>query len=150
MPSTYSSLLYHVIFSTKQREPLITPAWREELYGYVAGILRGQDGLPLEIGGTPDHLHLVMRIRPDVSVSEIVRLVKANSSKWANERPDGVSRFAWQRGYGAFTVSVSQLGAVRQYVQTQEEHYRHRTFQEEFVEFLKRHEIEFDERYLWD
>ena len=150
MPSTYSNLLYHIIFSTKQREPLITPGWREELYRYVAGILRGQDGLPLEIGGMPDHLHLVCRTRPDVSVSEIVRLVKANSSKWANERPEGMGRFAWQRGDGAFTVSVSQLDAVRQYVRSQEEHHRTRTFQEEFVEFLKRHEIEFDERYLWD
>ena len=150
MPSTYCNLLYHVIFSTKQREPLVTPAWREELYSYIAGILRGQDGQALEIGGTPDHVHVVMRIRPDVSVSDMVRLVKANSSKWANERPDGAGRFAWQRGYGAFTVSVSQLEAVRQYVRSQEEHHRHRTFQEEFVEFLKRHGIEFDERYLWD
>ena len=150
MPSTYSNLLYHIIFSTKQREPLITLGWRDELYRYVAGILRGQDGLPLEIGGMPDHLHLVIRVRPDVSVSDIVRLVKANSSKWANERPDGMGRFAWQRGYGAFTVSVSQLDAVRQYVRSQEKHHRTRTFQEEFVEFLKHHGIEFDERYLWD
>jgi REP element-mobilizing transposase RayT len=150
MPSTYSNLLYHIIFSTKQREPLITSALRGELYLYVAGILRGQDGLPLEIGGMPDHLHLVIRIRPDVSVSDIVRLIKANSSKWANERPNAPGRFAWQRGYGAFTVSVSQLESVRQYVRNQEEHHRTRTFQEEFVEFLKRHGIEFDERYLWE
>jgi putative transposase len=150
MPKTYSNLLYHVIFSTKNRESLITPAVREDLYSYIAGILRRQDGLPLEIGGMPDHLHLVIRIDPDVSVSDIVRLVKANSSKWANERPAGVGRFAWQRGYGAFTVSFSQLDAVRQYVRTQEEHHRVKTFQEEFVEFLKRHGIEFDERYLWD
>jgi putative transposase len=153
MPSTYSSLLYHIIFSTKHREPLITPALREELYLYVAGILRGQDGLALEIGGMPDHLHLVIRIKPDVSVSEIVRLVKANSSnssKWANERLTGMWRFAWQRAFGAFTVSSSQLDAVRQYVRTQEDHHRVRTFQEEFVDFLKRHEIEFDERYVWD
>jgi putative transposase len=150
MPSTYSSLLYHIIFSTKHREPLITPALREKLYLYVAGILRGQDGLALEIGGMPDHLHLVIRIKPDVSVSEIVRLVKANSSKWANERLTGMGRFAWQRGFGAFTVSSSQLDAVRQYVRTQEDHHRVRTFQEEFVDFLKRHGIEFDERYVWD
>jgi putative transposase len=150
MPSTYSNLLYHIIFSTKHREPLITPEFRGELCPYVAGILQGQDGLPLEIGGMPDHLHLVIRIKPDVSVSEIVRLVKANSSKWANERPAGVGHFAWQRGYGAFTVSFSQLDAVRQYVRRQEEHHRVKTFQEEFVEFLKRNGIEFDERYLWD
>ena len=150
MPSTYSNLLFHIIFSTRQRELLITPGWREELYLYIAGILRGQNSLPLEIGGMPDHLHLVIRMRPDVSVAEIVRLVKANSSKWANERPDGIGRFAWQRGYGAFTVSASQLDAVRQHVRSQEEHHRTRTFQEEFVEFLERHGIEYDERYLWD
>jgi putative transposase len=98
----------------------------------------------------PDHVHLVIQIRPDVSVAEIVRLVKANSSKWANERPDRAGAFAWQRGYGAFTVSVSQLEVVREYVRGQEEHHRKTTFQEEFVEFLKRHGIEFDERYLWD
>jgi putative transposase len=150
MPSTYSSLIYHIIFGTKHREPLITPQLRGELHPYLAGILRGQDGLLLEVGGMPDHVHLVIRINPDISISEIVRLVKANSSKWANERLAGEGRFGWQRGYGAFTVSVSQLDAVRQYVQGQEEHHRARTFQEEFVEFLKRHGIAFDERHLWD
>jgi REP element-mobilizing transposase RayT len=150
MPSTYCNLVYQIIFTAKQREPLITPPLREELYRYVAGILRGQDGFPLEIGGMLDHLHLVIRIKPDIAVSEIVRLVKANSSKWVNERPDARGRVAWQRGYGAFTVSFSQLDAVREYVRAQAEHHRHKTFQEELVEFLKRHKIEFDERYLWD
>lgn len=150
MPSTYSKLIYHVIFSTKHREPLITPALRADLYPYIAGIVRGQDGVLFEIGGMPDHIHVVIQIKPDVSVAEIVRLVKANSSKWANERPDSGGGFAWQRGYGAFTVSLSQLDAVREYVRGQEEHHRHKTFQEEFVEFLKRHGVEFDERYLWD
>jgi REP element-mobilizing transposase RayT len=98
----------------------------------------------------PDHVHLVLRIGPDVSVSEIVRLVKANSSKWVNERWAGTGRFGWQRGYGAFTVSYSQLDAARRYVQDQADHHRTRTFQEEFVEFLKRHGIEFDEHHLWD
>jgi len=150
MGSTYSNLLYHVIFSTKHREPLITPTIRADLYPYIGGILRGQSGHLLEIGGIPDHVHLVIQIRPDTSVAEIVRLVKSNSSKWVNERPDASGRFAWQTGYGAFSVSVSQLSAVRSYVQEQENHHRARTFQEEFVEFLRRHEIEFDERYLWD
>jgi putative transposase len=150
MPSTYSNLNYHIIFGTKHREPLITPALQAELYPYMAGIVRGQHGLALEIGGMPDHVHLVIRIGPDLSVSEIVRLVKANSSKWVNERFAGAGRFAWQRGYGAFTVSFSQLDATRRYVRDQEEHHRTRTFQEEFVEFLKRHGIEFDERHLWD
>jgi putative transposase len=88
MAGTYSQPIYHLIFSTKRREPLITPRLRQELYSYVGGILRGWEGILLEIGGMPDHLHLVIRIKPDVSVSEIVRLVKANSSKWVNERPE--------------------------------------------------------------
>ncbi len=113
MPSTFCKLLYHIVFSTKRREPLITPDLRDELYPYIAGIVRGQDGLLVEIGGMVHHVHVVVQCGPDVSVSAIVRLVKANSSKWANERPGGAGRFAWQRGYGAFTVSLSQLDAVR-------------------------------------
>jgi len=150
MPSTCCKLLYHIVFSTKRREPMITPALREELYLYIAGIVRGQNGLLLEIGGMADHLHIVVQFGPDVSVSAIVRLVKANSSKWTNERPGQAGRFAWQRGYGAFTVSLSQINAVRRYVRGQEEHHRQRTFQEEFVSFLRRHGIEYDERYLWE
>jgi len=150
MAGTYTELIYHLIFSTKHREPLISPRLQEELYAYIGGILRDQGGHLLEVGGMPDHLHLLIRIKPDISVSEIVRLVKANASKWANERPDQMERFAWQRGYGAFTVSLSQAPMVSQYVRNQEEHHRKKTFQEEFVEFLKRHEIQFDEQHLWD
>jgi REP element-mobilizing transposase RayT len=150
MPATFSKLLYHLIFSTKKREPLIIPAWQDELYSYIEGIVRGQNANLFEIGGAPDHVHLVVQLRPDRSVSEIVRLIKANSSKWLNERPKAQGRFAWQRGYGAFTVSVSQLKGVRKYVRDQEEHHRHKGFQEEFREFLHRHEIEYDERDLWD
>jgi putative transposase len=150
MPDTFSKLIYHVVFGTKHREPLITPALRQELHPYVAGIVRSQNGVLFEIGGMPDHIHVVLQIRPDMAVADMVRLIKANSSKWANERPDSRGRFSWQRGYGAFSVSVSQLDSVREYVRNQEGHHRQRTFQEEFVGFLKRHGIEFDERYLWD
>jgi putative transposase len=150
MANTYTKLLYHFIFSTKRREPLIVPELKKDLYSYIGGIVRGQKGVLVEIGGMPDHLHLVSRIRPDIAVAEIVRLVKANSSKWVNEQPNSRGRFAWQEGYGAFTVSPSQLPGVCTYVQTQEDHHRTKTFQEEYVEFLKRHEIEFDESRLWD
>ncbi len=150
MAGTYTELIYHLIFSIKHREPLISRRLRAELYPYIGGILRDQGGHLLEVGGMPDHLHLLIRIKPDMSVSEIVRLVKANSSKWVNERPDQTGRFAWQRGCGAFTVSLSQVPMVSQYVRTQEEHHRKTTFQEEFLEFLKRHEIQFDEQHLWD
>ncbi len=150
MAGTYTQSNFHVVFSTKHREPLITPRLRQDLYPYIGGIVRGQKCIPLEIGGMPDHVRLVIRLRPDLSVSELVRLIKANSSKWVNERPDHVGRFAWQAGYGAFSVSLSQLAGVREYVQTQESHHRKKTFQEEFIEFLNRHEIAFDARYLWD
>ncbi len=150
MAGTYTKLIYHLIFSTKHREPLISPRLRTELYPYIGGILRDQDGHLLEVGGMPDHLHLLIRLKADISVSEIVRLVKANSSKWVNERPDQTGRFAWQRGYGAFTVNLSQASTVSQDVRNQEEHHRKQTFQEEFIEFLKRHEIEFDEQHVWD
>jgi putative transposase len=150
MANTLTNLLYHIVFSTKDREPLVTPELRSELYPYVGGILRAQGIVLLEIGGMPDHIHLVIRTRPDFSISGTVRLVKANSSKWANERPGRTGRFAWQAGYGAFSVSCSQCPTVLRYVRDQEAHHRKRTFQEEFVEFLRRHEMEFDERFLWD
>jgi putative transposase len=150
MAGTYTKLIYHLVFSTKHREPLISPRLQPDLYDYIGGIVRGQEGTLLEVGGMPDHLHLVIRIKPDISVSDMARLVKANSSKWVNEQLDQRGRFAWQSGYGAFSVSLSQLPAVREYVLTQEEHHRKKTFQEEFIEFLNRHEIEYDERHLWD
>ena len=150
MAGTFTNLLYHVIFSTKHRQPIITPDLQPDLYKYIGGIIRGQDGVLFEIGGIRDHVHLVAKFKPDASVAEMVRLIKANSSKWVNERPHPMGRFEWQVGYGASTVSESQLAAVREYVRSQEEHHRTRTFQEEFVEFLKRHGIEYDERYLWD
>ena len=150
MATTYTKLLYHIIFSTKRREPLVTDGLRDDLYSYIGGIIRKKNGMLEQIGGMPVHLHVLVRIRPDMSVSEIVRLVKANSSKWANERPDSRGRFGWQEEYAAFTVSSSQLPAIRSYVRQQADHHRNRTFQEEYLEFLRRHEIEFDEAYIWD
>jgi REP element-mobilizing transposase RayT len=149
MANTYSKLIYHIIFSTKLREPLISASLCGDLYAYIGGILRALKSMLVEIGGMPDHVHLVIRVRPDLSVSEIVRLVKANSSKWVNERRDSTGRFGWQEGYGAFSVSLSQLPGVCEYMKRQAEHHRTRTFQQEYVEFLRRHEIGFDEAYLW-
>lgn len=148
MAGAYTNLLYHVIFSTKHRKPLITST--ADLYDYIGGIIRGQKGILLEIGGFTDHLHLVVKLRTDVSVAEMVRLIKCNSSKWMNEQRINADRFEWQTGYGTFTVSTSQLAALREYVQNQESHHRKQTFQEEFVGFLKRHGVEYEERYLWD
>ena len=149
MAATLTNLVYHIIFSTKGREPLVRDTFRDELEKYIAGIIRNEDGILLDIGGMPDHVHLIAKFKADRSVAEMVRLIKANSSKWVNEHHRGSGRFEWQSGYGAFSVSQSQLKSLRVYVRNQEEHHRTRSFQDEFREFLKKHDIECDERYIW-
>ena len=150
MSGTFTNLLYYVVFSTKHREPIIHRTLQSELYKYMSGIVRNHGGVLLEIGGMPDHVHCIAKFKPDVSVSKMVGLIKSNSSKWANERSEKQGRFSWQVGFGAFSVSESQLAHVRQYVFGQEEHHRQMSFQEEYLKLLKRHDIEYDERYLWD
>ena len=149
MAATLTNLLYHIIFSTKDRQPLIREVFRDELEKYIAGIIRNEGGVLLDVGGMPDHLHVVARFKADRSVAEMVRLIKANSSKRLNERQGAAGRFAWRAGYGAFSVSESRLGALRQYVRNQPEHHRARSLQDEFREFLDRHGIVYDEQYLW-
>jgi putative transposase len=150
MASTLTNLLYHIVFSTKHRQPLILPDFRDDLYKYMGGINRSEKGVLLEIGGMPDHVHLVTRFRSDPSVAHMVKVFKAKSSKWVNEQHARRTKFAWQTGYAAFTVSKSQLPAVRRYAQRQESHHRRRTFQEEYRVLLQKHEIDFEERYIWD
>jgi len=150
MANTFTNLLYHIVFSTKHRKPLIDESLRNELYPYIGGIIRGERGILLEIGGIADHIHIVAKLKADSSVADIVRLVKANSSKWSNQRLKRKSTFGWQTGYAAFTVSESQLAAVRSYVRNQERHHRKLTFQQEYVALLRKHGIEFDPQYLWD
>ncbi|HEX5720315.1 MAG TPA: IS200/IS605 family transposase [Thermoanaerobaculia bacterium] len=148
MPDAFTNLIYHLVFSTKERVPLITDAIRERLYAYIGGVVRGQRGILLEIGGVPDHVHILARFRADASIAEMVRVIKANSSKWMNERPDASERFQWQEGYGAFSVSESRVPAVRAYLQNQKEHHARVSLRDELMELLKRHGIPFDERYL--
>ncbi len=150
MASTLTNLLFHLVFSTKHREPIITPDLRDQLYAYIGGIVRSEGGILLEAGGMPDHIHLVTKFKADCSVSDMMRVLKAKSSKWVNEMPGRDGRFAWQTGFGGFTVSESQLPIVRRYVRTQEEHHRKVTFQEEYLALLKRNRIDYDERYVFD
>ena len=150
MPQSYASLHYHLVFSTKGREPLVDRALQPRLYEYIGGILRNGNGVLLAASGMPDHVHLLAGLHREMSVAEGVRLVKANSSKWIHETFPERYAFAWQAGYGAFTVSYSHLPQVRQYIATQEEHHRSRSFQEEFLAFLAKHDIPFNERLLWD
>jgi putative transposase len=150
MAGTYTNLLYHLVFSTKNRTQIITPALESDLHAYIGGIIRGEGGKMLEIGGISDHIHILTKLKPTKSVSEMLNRIKAKSSKWMNEEKRLRRKFAWQDGYCAFTVSESQVKAVRRYIKNQKTHHRSRTFQEEFRELLVRHCIEFDERYLWD
>jgi len=149
MGSTLTNLVFHVIFSTKNREPTIISEMRDELHRYMGGIIKGESGVVLEIGGMADHIHIVIKLKPVHSLSEIMRKVKGNSSKWVNEQNRLKDRFAWQEGYGAFTVSESQISAVIRYVKEQEKHHRIFSFKDEFIRILKRHRVEYEERYLW-
>ena len=150
MPTTYSNLLYHIVFSTKQRIPLIADDWKEELYRYIGGIIRAEGGVQIEIGGTNDHVHILAKFKPAISVSEMLNKIKANSSKWANDHKMKMRKFGWQEGYAAFSVSESQVPNLVMYVRNQEEHHRKQTYQEEFLALLERHGIEYDPKYLWD
>jgi REP element-mobilizing transposase RayT len=146
---SYVNLLYHVVFSTKGREPLIVEARQPRLYEYVGGIVRRHGGVPLAVNGTEDHIHLFARLRQDVALSDVVRDLKASSSGWMHKVFPDLRDFTWQRGYGAFTVSASQAEAVKRYVERQKVRHRGRGFEEEFVGFLRNNGVEFDERYLW-
>ena len=148
MPSTHLSLHYHIIFSTKDRAPVIAAAWRQRLHAYLGGIIRNVDGVPEAIGGVADHVHLLIGLRATHCLADVVRDIKSVSSRWTHDEIR-IAPFAWQEGYGAFTVSASQRDTVREYIATQKDHHRQRTFQEEYVEFLQRSGIEFDERFLW-
>jgi putative transposase len=149
MPNTYTNLLFHVVYGTKYRKPLIGHDWQDDLYGYIGGIIRSEKGVLLTAGGMPEHVHLLAKLPPTIAVSDMLRLIKTNSSKWANDRDD-VPYFEWQVGYAAFSVSESQADRVQRYIQTQREHHRTTTFREEYLALLRKHKIEFDERYVFE
>ncbi len=148
MPSTHLSLNYHLIFSTKNREPWIEPRWRDQLHTYMGGTIKGLGGIALAVGGVSDHVHLLIGLRATHSIADVLRELKSESSRWVHETIREAA-FVWQEGYGAITVSPSHLEDVRRYVLNQEEHHRTKTFQEEYREFLEKAGIAFDEQYLW-
>jgi len=150
MAQTYSNILLHIVFSTKNRDPVIDQELRPRLYEYIGGIVRGEKGMLHEIGGTDDHVHMLLRWRTDEAVATLLRNLKSHSSGWIHKTMPKQSGFWWQAGYGVFSVSQSQLRKVKAYIQGQEEHHRHRAFKEEFVALLKAHSIDYDERYIWD
>src|SRR5262245_53530647 len=150
MPQSYTCLHYHFVFSTKNRDPLISETIRERLRKYLARIVRGAKGIPVQIGGTDDHMHLLVTLRQERSISDFMRELKASSSRWVHDTFPDRSDFAWQTGYGAFTVSHSQLDVLKAYIQNQDAHHKKKSYQDEFRALLVKHGIEFDERYLWD
>jgi REP element-mobilizing transposase RayT len=150
MPGTYSQILLHIVFSTKHREPWITSDIADRLYPYMGGIVRAENGVLYDIGGVEDHVHLYLRWRPDAAVSQLLRIVKAQSSKWVHDTFPKLEPFAWQEGYSVFTVSKSQEGAVKAYIAGQHEHHKKEDFKSELLRMLRLHEIEFEERYVFD
>ena len=147
---SFTQLTYHIVFATKYRRPTIKDNVKERLYEYIGGTLRAKKGHSIEIGGVADHIHLLTRLSPSLAVADVVRDVKANSSRWMNDQSEVTLPFEWQKGYGAFTVSFSNIPSVQEYIQNQPEHHRTKSFQEEYIEFLKRHNIEFRLEYLFE
>ena len=147
MSSTHLSLHYHLVFGTKNHERLIASDWRARLHAFLGGVIRTLNGVPEAVGGVADHVHLLVGLRATHTLSDVLREIKSVSSAWVHENV-GIRSFAWQEGYGAFTVSASQLENVRAYIQQQEEHHRTRSFRDEYVALLHRCGVEFDERYV--
>ena len=149
MSHTYTRLLYNIVFSTKGRFPWINNELEQDLHPYLGGVLRNIGGVAWTVGGIADHLHLLGGIPAKIAVSDAVRTIKANSSKWIHETK-GLSNFLWQEGYSAFTVSEPSREAVIRYIANQAEHHRQSSSQDELLALLRKHQVEFDEATLWD
>ena len=150
MAGKYLSLLVHFTWSTAGREPWIATEMREDLYSYIGGIMRNKKAKLLTAGGMFDHIHLYASLPSTISVADFVNVVKSNSSRWIHESYLQLRNFAWQEGYGAFSVSKSEEARVDRYIRNQEHHHRKRSFKEELIELLEKHGIEYDKRYIWD
>lgn len=149
MANTYTSLHYHIVFSTKNRQAWIHQDIEQRVWKYVGGIIGENDMKPIQVGGIEDHLHVLLGAPPAMAVSKAVQLLKGGSSKWIHVTLPSLAEFGWQDGYGAFSVSRSNLDTVRTYIVNQRQHHQRTTFQDEYRALLKRHGVEFDERYVW-
>ncbi len=148
MPQSLANILIHVIWSTKERRPLIDDGLRAGLHGYLAGVLKNLESPALIINSVPDHVHVFCQLSKNLAACKLVEEIKKGSSKWMKE--NGVGEFAWQSGYGLFSVSQSNVDAVREYIEGQAEHHKKWDFKDEFREFCKRYNVALDERYVWD
>ena len=149
MANTYTQIHIQCVMAVKYRQALITDVWKERLYQYMTGIVQNNDHKLISINSMPDHLHLFFGFRPTQSLSDLMRLVKGESSEWINKRGFTTTPFRWQEGYGGFSYSRSQIKAVATYIENQEEHHRKKTFLDEYTEMLKKFEIEYDEKYIF-
>jgi REP element-mobilizing transposase RayT len=149
MPHTFVCLLVHVVFSTKDRAPDLSPELASRLFPYMGGIIKELHGAPLIINGPADHVHLLLSIPAKTSTADLMRVLKTNSSRWVHEQFPERKRFAWQAGYGAFTVSGSRSDDVRNYIASQQERHQRVSFQEEFLALLKKHGLEYDASDIW-
>jgi putative transposase len=150
MPQSFACLYYHLVFSTKHRQPLITPDLQLQLFDYLGGLIQHRQAILVTAGGTADHLHLLATIHKTQCLTDFMRELKGESSRWIHESYPHLGHFAWQTGYGAFSLSYPGLSRVKGYIAKQEEHHRAQSFQDEFRDFLRRHNQVFDERYLWE
>lgn len=149
MANTFTQVYIQIVFTVKGRQNLIHKKWKDELYKYICGIVNAKQQKVYAIGGVADHIHILVSIKPNISISELVRSIKANSSKWINEKGLVLGKFQWQGGFGAFSYAQSQLDTVITYINNQEKHHKVKTFKDEYTEFLEKFEIDYDENYLF-
>lgn len=150
MANTYSQIYVQVVFAVDGRESLISATWKEELFRYITGIVKNNGQKLLAINGVADHIHILLNIQPNIALSDLVRVIKSNSSKWINEKRFVKGKFQWQEGFGAFSYALSQLDDVIAYIQRQEEHHRATSFKDEYLAHLRRFKVEYDEKYVFD
>ena len=150
MPNTFTQIYIHYIFAVNGHENLLQKPWRDEVFKYMSGIIKGKNQKPIIVNGVSDHVHIFVGLDGSISVSDLIRDIKNNSSKFINSQKYIRGKFSWQEGYGAFSYNHSQKENVYQYIANQEEHHKKKSFREEYVEFLQKFNIEYDERYLFD
>jgi REP element-mobilizing transposase RayT len=150
MANTYTRIYIHIVFTVKGRQNLIEKKWKDDLYKYICGIVNGKEQKVYAIGGIADHIHILISIKPDIAISDLVRDIKSNSSKWINEKRMVKGKFQWQEGFGAFSSTQSQLDIIIAYINNQENHHQKKTFKDEYFDFLQKFNIEYDEKYLFE
>ena len=150
MPGTFSQIYIQYVFAVKGRENLLQKPWRDEVFKYMAGIIKAKGQKPIIVNGVSNHVHVFVGIKPSMPISDLVRDIKNNSSNFINDQRFLKTKFSWQEGYGAFSYAHSQLDNVYHYIENQEEHHRKKTFREEYIDFLRKFEVDYDEKYLFD